>query len=195
MKKTVFFLLPVIVVCFACREPKAPQPKEAGAAENQQALPSPAPTIQLASIAANTEEAAKPADFTGLAGEYNRFISQITNDSIRTMLQNQVQILQQPANPQIKREVMEKQFSGTEVFAAGVGKPNPRMNAAQNRAGTSRAAAQDAVRWLAYFKYWQENNFKKSFGALPDIAVPGFETVRTECLPDGGCTALVKTKL
>ena len=69
----------------------------------------------------------------------------IIPDEPLCMPPNQALILQQPANPQIKREAMEKQRKGNEVFAAGLGKPNPKMDAAQNRAGE---IIQVPPRWL-----------------------------------------------
>ena len=95
----------------------------------------------------------------------------------------------------MRREAASKQVIGGAIYAAGVGKPNPAMDAAQNRIETPRAATLDAVRWLAYFIYWRANNFKTIFGSMPDVSVPGFETVRMEFLDDGTCIAEVKIKL
>jgi hypothetical protein len=183
--------IPLLIFMAACREPKAPKPKEAAAPE---AAPAPA-AIAIADIAPNTEEEAKPANFSTLAEEYGRISAALTNDSLKSMLQNQARILAEPANPQIKREVMERQFNGAEVFAAGVGKPNPRMNAAQNRIGANRAAVADAVRWLAYFKYWQDNNFRKSYGSLKDMPAPAYQVVQSVQHTDGSCAVMAKISL
>ena len=185
-------LLVALFMVWHCREPRTVQPVPAGGPAEEAAA---VPPQTLASLAENTEEDAAPKDFSKLIQEYAALLPRLADDSARAFLTSQIEILKQPADPRIKRAGLEKQFNGQEFFSVGLGKSNPRLPPAQNRALVSRAALTDALRWMAYFKYWQENNFKKSFGSLPDLALPGYEEVKTLSLSDGSAVMVIKMRL
>jgi hypothetical protein len=110
-----------------------------------------------------------------------------------TLLQLQRQIMQQPENAALRRELGHRAIdeqSGV-IWAVGIGKVNPQASSpsvAQSQA--EQAALADASRWAAYLIEWRKTDYATNFGTLQGN-VPGVQLVR-KAVTDSLCIVLAQ---
>jgi len=148
-----------ILLCsvWACNdEPKQGQPAEGGAAGS----------LKVSEHTLNTGvAAAQPA----------RVPSESEADSL---LQLQQQIMQQPENEALRRELGRRAIDVNAgiIWAVGKGRVNPKASTPNTAANQAKMAATlDASRWAAYLMEWQKTGYATKFGAvqaqMPNVLV------------------------
>lgn len=110
-------------------------------------------------------------------GEVVREISEAEAD---TLLQIEQQIMQQPENEALRRELGRRAIDANSgvIWVVGKGRVNPQASTpsvALSQAET--AATLDASRWAAYLLEWQKAGYTAKFGSLK-ASVPGATVVR-----------------
>ncbi|MDZ7289775.1 MAG: hypothetical protein ONB44_06895 [candidate division KSB1 bacterium] len=113
-----------------------------------------------------------------------------------SLLQLQQQIMQQPENMALRRELGSRAIdtSAGVVWAVGKGRVNPRASNPSVAASQAELAAViDASRWAAYLMEWQKTDYATNFGTL-QASVPGATVVR-KSINDSLCVVLVRVPL
>lgn len=110
-----------------------------------------------------------------------------------TLLTLQQEIMQQPENPALRRELGRRAIDANAgvIWAVGKGQVNPQgasPSVAQKQA--EQAALLDASRWAAYLIEWQKTDYATNFGKL-QASVPGATIVR-KAVNDSLCVVLVQ---
>lgn len=113
-----------------------------------------------------------------------------------SLLQLQQQIMQQPENPILRRELGRRaiEVNAGVVWVVGKGRINPKaptLNTALNQA--RQAATLDAGRWAAYLLEWHKTDYAASFGKI-QANLPGLKVVR-EAINDSLCVVLAQAPL
>jgi len=114
-------------------------------------------------------------------------------DSLSTLQQ---QIMQQPDNAALRRELGRRAIDAgaSVVWTVGKGRINPNAtpaNVAINQA--KMAAAIDAGRWAAYLLEWHKTDYATNYGEI-QAYIPGVKIVR-EAFNDSLCVVLVQVPL
>jgi hypothetical protein len=122
-----------------------------------------------------------------------RVPSEIEADSL---LQLQQQIMQQPNEVALRRELGRRAIDANAgaIWVVGKGRVNPKAstpNAAANQA--KLAAAIDAGRWAAYLIEWHKTDYATNFGEV-HANIPGVKIVR-ESFNDSLCVVLAQAPL
>jgi hypothetical protein len=110
-----------------------------------------------------------------------------------TLLALQQQIMLQPENSDLRRELGRRAIDASAgiVWAMGRGKVNPQASSpgvAQSQA--EQAALLDASRWAAYLIEWQKTDYATNFGKV-QASVPGAKVER-KMINDSLCVVLVQ---
>jgi hypothetical protein len=160
---------------WACHdEPKQGQPAEGGAAGS----------LKVSEHTLNTGVAtAQPA----------RIPSESEADSL---LQLQQQIMQQPDDVALRRELGRRaiDMSAGMIWVVGKGRVNPKASTLNTAANQARMAATlDASRWAAYLIEWQKTDYATKFGAV-QAQMPNVKVVR-EAFHDSLCIVLAQMPL
>jgi hypothetical protein len=126
-------------------------------------------------------------------GEVARELSEAEAD---TLLQLEQQIMQQPANETLRRELGRRAIDANSgvIWVVGKGRVNPQ--AANPRVALSQAemaATRDASRWAAYLLEWHKTDYATKFGSL-QASVPGATVVR-KAANDSLCVVLARVPL
>jgi hypothetical protein len=113
-----------------------------------------------------------------------------------TLLQLEQQIMQQPENVELRRELGRRAMdinSGV-IWTVGKGRVNPQASTPSVAFSQAEMAATlDASRWAAYLLEWQKTDYATKFGSLQG-SVPGATVVR-KVTNDSLCVALVRVPL
>lgn len=110
-----------------------------------------------------------------------------------SLLQLQQQIMQQPENPALRRELGRHAIDTHAglVWVAGKGRLNPQAPSASVAASQAeQAALLDASRWAAYLIEWQKTDYATGFGSI-QARVPAGTVVR-KLVNDSLCVVLVR---
>jgi len=120
----------------------------------------------------------------------------LTESEADSFLQLQQQIMQQPNEVALRRELGRRAIDANAgvIWVVGKGRINPKAatpNAALNQA--KMAATLDAGRWAAYLLEWQKTDYAADFGKI-QARVPGVKVVR-ESMNDSLCVVLAQVSL
>jgi hypothetical protein len=127
------------------------------------------------------------------AGQPARVPSESEADSL---LQLQQQIMLQPDNVSLRRELGQRAIDANAGVVWVVGKGRLKPNASGSNVAASQAkmaATLDASRWAAYLIEWQKTDYAMNFGAI-QASVPGVKVVR-ESVNDSLCIVLAQVPL
>jgi hypothetical protein len=110
-----------------------------------------------------------------------------------TLLQLEQQIMQQPENETLRRELGRRAIdvnSGV-IWTVGKGRVNPQASTPSVALSQAEMAATlDASRWAAYLLEWQKTDYATKFGTL-QASVPGATVVR-KATNDSLCVVLAR---
>jgi hypothetical protein len=134
-----------------------------------------------------------PAQAGTVGGEPVRELSEAEAD---TLLQLEQQIMLQPENEALRRELGRRAIDANAgvIWAVGKGRVNPQASipsVALSQAET--AATLDASRWAAYLLEWRKTDYATKFGSL-QASVPGATAVR-KAANDSICVVLARVPL
>jgi hypothetical protein len=127
------------------------------------------------------------------AGQPARVPSEGEADSL---MQLQQQIMLQPENVDLRRELGQRAIDANAgvVWVVGKGRLKPNASNSNVAANQARMAATlDASRWAAYLIEWQKTDYAMNFGAI-QASVPGVKVVR-EAVSDSLCIVLAQVPL
>jgi hypothetical protein len=113
-----------------------------------------------------------------------------------TLLQLEQQIMQQPENETLRRELGRRAIDANAgvIWAVGKGRVNPQASSPSVALSQAEMAATlDASRWAAYLLEWQKNDYATKFGSLK-ASVPGATIVRKSA-NDSLCVVLARVPL
>ncbi|MCG3120229.1 MAG: hypothetical protein ALAOOOJD_02856 [bacterium] len=113
-----------------------------------------------------------------------------------SLLQLQQQIMQQPENSALRRELGRRaiEVNAGVVWVVGKGRINPKAATANTALNQARhAAALDAGRWAAYLLEWHKTDYATHFGSI-QANLPGLKVVR-ESVNDSLCVVLAQAPL
>ncbi len=145
--------------------------------------------------AADSVGAAKILEQAGAVagGEVVRELSEAEAD---TLLQLEQQIMQQPENETLRRELGRRAIDANSrvIWAVGKGRVNPQASTPGVALSQAEMAATlDASRWAAYLLEWQKTDYATKFGSL-QATVPGATVVR-KATNDSLCVVLARVPL
>jgi hypothetical protein len=176
MKLQLIAMPVVIVACFsACDDgPKQGQPAQADSTGS----------LKIAETTLNAGAA---------LGDAARVLTESEADSL---LQLQQQIMQQPNEVALRRELGRRAIDANAgvIWVVGKGRINPKastLNTALNQA--KMAATLDAGRWAAYLREWQKTDYATDFGKI-QASIPGVKVIR-ESMTDSLCVVLAQVSL
>jgi hypothetical protein len=127
------------------------------------------------------------------AGQPARVPSESEADSLLLLQQ---QIMLQPDNVGLRRELGQRAIDANAGVAWVVGKGRLKPNASNSNVAASQAkmaATLDASRWAAYLFEWQKTDYAMNFGTI-QASVPGVKVVR-ESVNDSLCIVLAQVPL
>jgi hypothetical protein len=113
-----------------------------------------------------------------------------------SLLQLQQQIMQQPDDAALRRELGRRAIDANAgiVWGVGKGRINPKASIPNSAANQAKLAATlDAGRWAAYLIEWRKTDYATKFGAL-QANLPGVKVVR-ESFTDSLCIVLAQVPL
>lgn len=128
-----------------------------------------------------------------IGGEVVRELSEAEAD---TLLQLEQQIMQQPENVTLRRQLGRRAIDANSgvIWAVGKGRVNPQASTPSVALRQAEmAAALDASRWAAYLLEWQKTDYATKFGSLK-ASVPGATVVR-KSTHDSLCVVLARVPL
>lgn len=128
-----------------------------------------------------------------VGGEVVRELSEAEAD---TLLQLEQQIMQQPENETLRRELGRRAIDANSgvIWAVGKGRVNPQTPTASVALSQAEMAATlDANRWAAYLLEWQKTDYATKFGSL-QASVAGATVVR-KATYDSLCIVLAHVPL
>ncbi|MGH7599421.1 MAG: hypothetical protein ACREOI_23960 [bacterium] len=126
-------------------------------------------------------------------GEVVRELSEAEAD---TLLQLEQQIMQQPENEALRRELGRRAIDANSgvIWAVGKGRVNPQASTPSVALSQAEMAATlDANRWAAYLLEWRKTDYATKFGSL-QASVPGATVVR-KAANDSLCVVLAHVPL
>ncbi len=113
-----------------------------------------------------------------------------------TLLQLEQQIMQQPENEALRRELGRRAIDANSgvIWVVGKGRVNPQASTPSVALSQAEMAATlDASRWAAYLLEWQKTDYATKFGSL-QASVPGATVVR-KATNDSLCVVLARVPL
>ncbi|MGH7450328.1 MAG: hypothetical protein ACRENG_03215 [bacterium] len=126
-------------------------------------------------------------------GEVVRELSEAEAD---TLLQLEQQIMQQPENEALRRELGRRSIDANSgvIWVVGKGRVNPQASIPSVALSQAEMAATlDANRWAAYLLEWRKTDYATKFGSL-QASVPGATVVR-KATNDSLCVVLARVPL
>lgn len=169
----VLIILLVVFVSWTCQ------------ANREKGQPQAADSVGVAKISAQAGAVA--------GGEVVREPSEAEAD---TLLQLEQQIMQQPENERLRRELGRRAMdinSGV-IWTVGKGRVNPQASPPSVALSQAELAATlDASRWAAYLLEWRKTDYATKFGSLQG-SVPGATVVR-KATNDSLCVVLARVPL
>src|SRR5574341_2000836 len=163
----------ILVGIWACQDStKKSQPEEAGAAGT-------ANVSEQTFIAAASDSANAPSEAEA-----------------DLLWQLEQQIMQQPENSELRRELGRQAIDASAgvIWTVGQGRVNPRVTNPSVAANQAEMAAKiDASRWAAYLIEWQKTDYAVPFGSLYSN-LPGALVVRKKTY-DSLCVVLTSVSL
>ncbi|MCI0692083.1 hypothetical protein L0337_08780 [candidate division KSB1 bacterium] len=169
------FLLLILLVSLTCWTCQANREKD---------QPQAADSIGAAKISAQAG---------AVGGEVVRELSEAEAD---TLLQLEQQIMQQPENEALRRELGRRAIDANSgvIWAVGKGRVNPQASSPSVALSQAEMAATlDASRWAAYLLEWRKTDYATKFGSL-QASVPGATVVR-KATNDSLCVVLARVPL
>lgn len=123
-------------------------------------------------------------------------VRELSEAEADTLLQLEQQIMQQPENEALRRELGRRALdvnSGV-IWTVGKGRVNPQASTPSVALSQAEMAATlDASRWAAYLLEWQKTDYATKFGSL-QASVPGATVVR-KATSDSLCVVLARVPL